>query len=161
MAITMSELKKNVAELQKQVDELCKDGTFIDGAVEEKIEQLQTKSGSGKDAKPDPHTMTEGSFVDGTVKEPEKAMDSKAGSGAGVADKFIGINQTGRHFNDGSKDKEEMIKGCGAKGKKVPAKAGGKKVGTGKGPAKVAQRAKTSGIPSPKGGDHTGKTSKK
>jgi hypothetical protein len=155
MAITMSNLKKNMRTLEKRVDALCKAETFIDGAVEEKIDQLQTRSGSGKTAAPDPHNMSEGEFVDGTVKKPEKAMQSRSGSGAGVGDKFVGINQTGRHFNDGAVDKEEMVKcGCGASKKTA-------KKGKGKGPAKVAQRAKSAGVPTPKGGDASKKTSKK
>jgi len=155
MAITMSNLKKNMRTLEQRVDALCKAETFIDGAVEEKIDQLQSKSGSGKTANPDPHNMSEGEFVDGTVKKPEKAMPSKAGSGAGVGEKFVGMNQTGRHFNDGATDKEEMVKGCGLAKKKTAKK------GTGKGPAKVAQRAKSAGVPNPTGGDSSKKTSKK
>ena len=159
MAITMSNLKKNMRTLEARVDNLCKTETFIDGAVEEKIDQLQTKPGSGKTAAPDPHNMAEGEFVDGTVKDPERGMENRAGSGAGVGDKFLGMNQTGRHFNDGTKDKEEMIK-CGSCGSMVKKKGAAKK-GTGKGPAKVAQRAKTSGVPNPKGGDVSKKTSAK
>jgi len=148
MAITMYELRKNVKSLEKRVDELCKSESFADGAVDDKIEQLHTKSGSGSVGDIPENSVAEGSFVDGTVKKPERGLDSKGGSGASVGDKFVSANQTGRYINDGSKDKEEMIKGCSAK-KGVKAKKGGK---ADKVPAKTNVGAKKAGVPAPKGG---------
>ena len=148
MAITMHELRKNVKSLEKRVDELCKSDAFTDGAVEDKVEQLHTKSGSGSTGDVPEHSVAEGSFVDGTVKKPERGLDSKGGSGASVGDKFVSANQTGRYVNDGAEDKEEMIKGCSAK-KPAEKKKSGK---ADKVPAKTNVGAKKAGIPAPKGG---------
>ena len=147
MAITMYELRKNVKNLEKRVDELCKEDV-TDGAKDAKVEQLHTKSGSGSVGEIPEDSMAEGSVVDGTVKKPERGLDSKGGSGASVGDKFISANQTGRYINDGAKDKEEMIKGCSAK-KPAAKKKGGK---ADKVPAKTNVGAKKAGVPAPKGG---------
>lgn len=156
MTIVMAELKKKLGKLDARVDELAKSETFTDGAVENAIKQLQNKSGSGTTGNVPEHTMTEGTFNDGAQKKGvERMLPQKAGSGAAVGEKFANTtNQTGRMFNDGAVDKEEMIK---AKGKTIPA-TGNNKKGKGEGPADPKGRAQKSGVPAATGGDKTAKT---
>jgi hypothetical protein len=149
MSITMAQLKKNLKTLDERVDRLSKAEAFIDGAVEPKVEQLQTKSGSGTSGDVPKHTMTEGTFVDGTQKDVERAMPQKDGSGATVSEEYANItHQTGKHFNDGAVDKEEMQK-CPA-GKKGTPMRGKKSSGTG--PKNPADRASAAKVPKPSGG---------
>jgi len=158
MAITYSELKKNLAELDKRVTELCKTEAFTDGAVEAQQKQLSPKAGSGTTGSVPKHEMTQGAYVDGTVKDPERGLDSKAGSGATVAEKFANVtNQTGRMFNDGAVDKDEFIK-CGACGATLKVKHGKSVKGKGEGPSNPAKRASKAKVPNPKGGDASEKT---
>jgi hypothetical protein len=127
MAITMNELRKNIENLDKKVNELCKGVAFVDGSATSKIEQLKTSGGSGAVSDVPKNDMVSGAFVDGTQKGVERGLNSKGGSGAGVNGKFVGIKQTGRHFNEGSSDTEEMIK-AKACAKKKDSKAGNKKM---------------------------------
>jgi hypothetical protein len=154
MSITMDQLKKNLKKLDERVDSLCKSDAFTDGAVEPKVKQLETKAGSGQSGEVPKHTMTEGSFVDGPQKQVERALNSKAGSGAGVSEEYANItHQTGKHFNDGAVDKEEMQK-CPAGKMKTKAHPGSTKGSGSKNPADKAKKAK---VPNPKGGDVSGK----
>lgn len=110
MAITMAELKKNVKALEEQVDTLCKSASFTDGAATSRIEQLNTKAGSGKTADPNIGDMTSGAVVDANqTRAVQRGLTTKGGSGASVGSKFVGT-QGGRYFNDGTTDSEEMIK---------------------------------------------------
>jgi hypothetical protein len=141
------------------VDRLHKSETFTDGAVESKVKQLETKSGSGQSGEVPKHTMTEGSFVDGAQKAGiDRDLNSKAGSGANVSEEYANVtHQTGKHFNDGAVDKVEMQKCPMPKGTKGGTPMRGS-------PAKgksVAPSKKAKGVPNPKGGDVSSKTSKK
>jgi len=158
MSITMAQLKKNLKTLNERVDRLHKTDAFTDGAVENKFKQLEVKGGSGQSGDVPKHTMTEGSFVDGTQKQEERAMNSKAGSGAGVSEEYANVtHQTGKHFNDGAVDKEEMQKCPSAKMKTKPRVKSVK----GKGNKNPAAKASAAKVPRPTGGDATGKTGKK
>lgn len=137
----MNELKKNMKNLDKRVDELCKGSAFVDGAVTSKIEQLKPSGGSGASGDVPKNNMVSGAFVDGTQKGVERGMNSKGGSGAGVNGKFVGTKQTGRYFNEGSSDSEEMIKAKSA-AKKKDAKKDEKKVDAKK-KAKPVKKAAT------------------
>lgn len=151
----MAQLKKNLKKLDERVDNLCKAEAFTDGAVEPKVKQLDgVKAGSGTTGDVPKDEMTSGAFIDGAQKkEVERALDSKAGSGASVGEKFANVtNQTGKHFNDGAKDKEEMQK-CPT----MKAKPHVKNV-SGKGSKNPADKAKKAKVPGPKGGDASSKT---
>jgi len=154
MSITMAQLKKNLKRLDERVDNLRKTDAFTDGAVEPKVKQLETKGGSGQTGDVPKHTMTEGSFVDGPQKQVERALNSKGGSGATVGEQFANItHQTGKHFNDGAVDKEEMQKKANALKTKPHVKS--VKGAGSKNPADKATKAK---VPTPTGGDVSAKT---
>jgi hypothetical protein len=158
MSITMAQLKKNLKRLDERVDNLRKAEAFTDGAVESKVKQLEgVKAGSGTTGDVPKNDLASGAFVDGAQKkEVARDLNSKAGSGAAVSEKFANVtNQTGKHFNDGAKDKEEMQK-C----PKSMAKPKTKSV-AGKGSKNPADKAKKAKVPSPKGGDASSKTSSK
>jgi hypothetical protein len=174
MSITMAQLKKNLKTLDERVDRLHKSETFTDGAVEDKFKQLETRSGSGQTGNVPEHTMTDGSFIDGAQKDGiERGMNSKAGSGATVSEEFL-TRHTGRHFNDGTVDKEEMQKQCAMSGKRGgnPMRGANKTGGTpmrgtnktGKGDFNPPKKASTAKVPRPttgkqfRGGDDGGKT---